>query len=283
MGARDPDDREKPYSRPVPRGIRTPPYERPSPTWSDPQELLDKAKERVKEAKEHKGVIATGVPGYRKSGNLTPNSVIPDKSRKCTEYVYNLSIIYFYVNDRTLILEEQLSPSHEFFIANGVKKIDITKKETGWSVSPSVSAGVGPLDVSISGSYWQTTQRITGTEKSSLEGRTLWLFHIGRLYLCRRAYVKINFEYHYEVCNDGTTRNWVNITYFDHWVYWYEWEEEVFAASKDDEGNFHREESFPSSRHSETLEKNSDSYEVESLDQEEFEDCGPFFPKVTNK
>ena len=106
------------------------------------------------------------------------------------------------------------------------------------------------------------------------------MFHIGRLYLHRLAYLRITYEYHYEVCDDGSTRNWVETTYTDNWYYRYEWVEELVIASRDDEGNFHEVESFRLK--SETVEEDKISYEVDDLNKESFDSPGnwDFFPEV---
>jgi hypothetical protein len=153
LGPREPDARSRPYSRPVPPGIRSAPYHENSGVWRNGRRLLSRAKQQVEKAKIHKGDIGTGVPGYRTMGHLMPGEVVRHEDRKCTKKIYTVSQVYYYVNDKTLILEEQLSPSSEFFIAQGQNTIDIKKTETGWSVSPSVSAGIKGVSVGISGSY----------------------------------------------------------------------------------------------------------------------------------
>ena len=280
LGPREPDARSRPYSRPVPPGIRSAPYHENSGVWRNGRRLLSRAKQQVEKAKKHKGDIGTGVPGYRTMGHLMPGEVVRHEDRKCTEKIYTVSQVYYYVNDKTLILEEQLSPSSEFFIAQGQNTIDIKKTETGWSVSPSVSAGIKGVSVGISGSYWKKTKHITGTGTSELTGRNLWLFHIGRLFLVRKAFVRITYEYHYETCDDGSTRNWVETTITDNWYYGYEWEEELFAASKDDEGNFHRVDGFPATIHRQQMNEERYSYEADGLEPEDFENFGDFFPPI---
>lgn len=283
LGPTAPDDKDKPYSRPVPPGIKSGKHER-TPGWTDGDKLLKAAKKEVERAKKHTGPIGMGIPGLGHIGITSPSKTIRDNARKCTEYVYYFSQRYTYINDRTLILEEQLSPSHEFFVAEGKNEINITKNESGWSVSPSISAGIKGVSVGISGSYWEQTTHIKGKGSSSLKGRHLWLFHVGRLYLVRKAFLRIKYEYHYEVCDDGSTRNWVNTTYTDNWYYWYEWEEELFVASKDDEGNFHKVDDFPTTKHIDKMGEESLSYEADSLDPDSFESPGPdgwdFFPPM---
>jgi len=280
LGPRSPDARSRPYSRPVPPGIRSAPYHENSGVWRNGQRLLSRARQQVEKAKKHKGDIGTGVPGYRTMGHLMPGEVVRHENRKCTEKIYTVSQVYYYVNDRTLILEEQLSPSFEFFVAHGQNTIDIKKTETGWSVSPGVSVGIKGVSVGISGSYWKKTEHITGTGTSELTGRNLWLFHIGRLFLLRKAYLRITYKYHYETCDDGSTRNWVETTATDNWYYGYEWEEELFAASKDDEGNFHRVDGFPATMHRQQMNEERYSYEADGLEPEDFENFGDFFPSI---
>ncbi|OIQ27583.1 MAG: hypothetical protein BM564_12485 [Bacteroidetes bacterium MedPE-SWsnd-G2] len=143
-----------------------------------------------------------------------------------------------------------------------------------------VTAGKGPVEVEVSGKYWEKTTKIKGTGSSSLKGRHLWLFHVGRLYINRKAFLRITYEYHYEVCDDGTTRNWVNISYSDNWHYWYEWQEELFVAHKDDEGNFHRVNAFPLTVNNTTQGGDSESYEVDDLERGRFRNphTEGFFP-----
>lgn len=279
---RDPDDKDKPYSRPIPKGVKGDKGYK-GKVWPDPQELLDSAKAQVKRAKSHKGKIETGVPGYGTRGILFPSetrSTTNAKGVKCKEYVYYLRQRFTYLNDRTLLFEEQLSPSYPFFVAEGKSKIDVTETESGWEVGTKVTAGKGPVEVEVSGKYWEKTTKIKGKGSSSLKGRHLWLFHVGRLYLNRRAFLRITYEYHYEVCDDGTTRNWVNTTYTDNWIYWYDWQEELFVAHKDDEGNFHRVDAFPLTVKNTSQGETSESYEVDDLERGQFRNphSERFFP-----
>jgi len=177
-------------------------------------------------------------------------------------------------------MEEQLSPSFEFFIAKGQSKIDITETASGWEVGGSVSAGVKGVEVGINGKYWQSKKHIKGTSESKLKGRHLWLFHIGQLYLHRMAYLRITYEYHYEVCDDGSTNNWVETKYEDNWYYKYEWREKLVIASRDSEGNFHEVDSFPGK--SETVKEDQITYEADDLTKESFDQPKnwDFFPEV---
>ena len=279
---RDPDARDKPYSRPVPTGLKTPKYDGGNP-WDDADELLDKAKSEVKRAEDHEGEIKSGIPGFTSVGLTKPAKTITTSTAdgvNCTEYVYYFSQRYSYINDRTLLHEEQLSPSYEFFVAEGQSKIDVTETETGWEVAAKASASKGPVEVEVSGKYWEKTTKIKGKGSSSLKGRHLWLFHVGRLFLVRKAFLRIKYEYHYEVCDDGTSRNWVNVTYSDNWMYWYEWQEELFVASKDDEGNFHRVDAFPYTSHTTQQGGETESYEAEDLERRHFRNphSEGFFP-----
>lgn len=92
--------------------------------------------------------------------------------------------------------------------------------------------------------------------------------------------MRITYEYHYETCDDGSTRNWVETTITDNWYYGYEWEEELFAASKDDEGNFHRVDGFPATIHRQQMNEERYSYEADGLEPEDFENFGDFFPPI---
>lgn len=272
LAPRDPDDRDKPYSRPVPTGIKAD-KEHKGTTWKDADKMLDRAKSQVTKAQGHKGPITFGTPGRGTISTSTPSkssSSTTGTGVTCTEQVYRMSVNYFYIADRTLLHEEQLSPSKEFIVAEGESKIDVTETESGWEVEAKASASKGPFEVEVRGKYWEKTTKIKGKGSSKLKGRTLWLFHVGRLYLVRRAFLRIDYEYHYVTCSNGTSRNWVNITYSDNWAYWYEWQEELFVAFKDDEGNFHREDSFPETSNTDTGGAASESYEVNSLDKGNF-------------
>ena len=289
LGPTEAGDNKKPYSRPVPKGIKAPDHHSGG-TISDPKKLLDKAKKDIQTAKDHKGPMKMGIPGFAVLGFPAPAKTIRHHDRKCTEYVYYFNKEYGYINDRTLILEEQISPSHEFTIANSKNVIKVTKTESGWSVSPSVSADVKGVSIGISGSYWETTTHIKGESTSEIRGRALWLFHVGRLYFVREAFVNILYEYHYEICDNGETRNWVETTITDVWRYHYIWEEELFVASRDDEGKFHLFDGFPDTKYtSSRLGGNKTSYEVKDLDPKNFKSPygtskeKGFFPKITKE
>ena len=271
LAPRDPDDTDKPYSRPVPPGIRSPEYYQWL-IWKDIDKMLEDANEQVEKAEGHKGSMVPGIPGHVSIGTTAPYETIITESEDvtCTEKIYYFYQRYNYLSDRSLLHEEQLSPSHEFFVAVGKSKVEFTETQTGWEVETSATAGSGPFEVKISGKYGVTTTHISGKGSSRIRGRTFWLFHVGRLYLVRKAYLGIEYEYHFEVCSDGSSRNWVNTTYTDNWIYWYEWEEELFVASKDDEGNFHRVNAFPNTIHTQKQGEKSKSYEIESLDRDNF-------------
>ncbi|QHI36911.1 hypothetical protein IMCC3317_22810 [Kordia antarctica] len=289
LGPTDPDDKKNPHSRPVPTGIKGPNHEEVPGVWDTGKDLLEEANKEVKRAKAHKGKMTATMPaGPEQIGKMNPHKVIRNNQRGCTEEIYIFYEHYRYIDDRTLVLEEQLSPSHEFFIAKGETKVDITKNESGWSVKPSVSADVKGLSIGIEGSYWKTTSHTTEEGSLNLKGRHLWLFHIGRLYLYRKAFVRIKYEYHYEVCTDGSTRNWVVPTYTDNWHFWYEWEEEIFVTSRDDEGSFHKVDGFPETIHNRNIGGGeSNSYPIDGLESKYFDNYGQkgwdFFPAISKK
>ncbi len=282
LGPRDPDARGQPYSRPVPPGIRTPEFEQ-GKIWKDLDAMLEDANGQIEEAENHMGPIVPGIPGFHSIGATTPGVTFRHyrDGVHCTEKVYYASQYYYYLSDRSLLVEEQLSPSYEFFIAEGETRIKITKTKTGWEIGASAKAGKGPVEVEISGKYGKTTTEIDGKAASNLLGRHLWLFHVGRLYLVRKAYLVIDYKYHYKVCSDGTSSNWVETSYSNNWAYWYEWEEELFVASRDDEGNFHRVEDFPPTKWTKEQNMNIKTSPMESLDSENIIDPNgkDFFPE----
>jgi hypothetical protein len=292
LGPTSPNDKKKPYSRPVPDGIKAPVHEVFPGVWKTSEALLKEAKKEVEKAKAHKGKIKIGVPGTKAIGHLNPHKKVINNQRDCHEEIYMFYQRFRYIDDRTLVMEEQLAPSHKFFIAKGESEVNITKDESGWSVTPSAALDTKKgFSIGIEGSYWKKTTKTLEKGSSKLKGRILWLFHIGRLYLHRKAFVRIKYEYHYEVCKDGSTRNWVETTFTDNWHYWYEWEEELLVASKDDEGNFHRVPEFPHTTHSRNVsgehDKDEQSYEVEGLEAKYFDNFGlrgwDFFPAISTK
>lgn len=264
----DPDDKNTPYSRPIPPGIRTPEHDQGS-RWKDIDKLLEDAREQVEKAKDYKGPIVPGIPGYSSMGTTTPHKTITTTTidLTCTEKIYYFYQKYFYVNDRTLLYEEQLSPSHPFSVGRADSKIDFTITETGLEVVASATGGKGSLEFGVSVKYWDISTKISGKASSRLRGRDFWLFHVGRLYLVRKAYLEIEYEYHYRVCSDGTSRTWVNTAYTNNSAYWYEWEEELFVAFKDDEDNFHRINAFPNTIHTEKQGEKRKSNDMENLDR----------------
>jgi hypothetical protein len=250
---------------------------------------LKEAKKEVERARAHRGPVKVGIPGTKAIGALNAHKTIVNNQRGCREEIHVFYQRLRYIDDRTLVMEEQLSPSHEFFIAKGESEVNITKTESGWSVTPSAAVDTKKgFSIGIEGSYWKKTSKTLEKGSSKLKGRHLWLFHIGRLYLHRKAFVRIEYKYHYEVCRDGSTRNWVETKFTDNWYYWYEWEEELLVASKDDEGNFHRVPEFPLTTHSREISgKENLSYEVEALESKHFENYGlkgwDFFPAISTK
>ncbi|MEM7101860.1 MAG: hypothetical protein AAF502_01940 [Bacteroidota bacterium] len=275
----DPDDRDAPYSRPVPSGIRGDDYEQGS-FWRDAEALRDQARRNVQAANRVTGHPSPGDPGYGDIGLLTPGETNYDPRNGCTDYVYVLQEIYPYWADVTLVHEEQLSPSSEYLVAHGTTEINITQHTSSWEVGFSAGVGVRGLSIGVNSKYGESTTHITGTTVSRFMGRQVWFFHIGRLHLHRKAYLLITYTYHYQVCEDGSTSNWVEIKYEDNWYYAYKWTETMVMASRDNDGNFHEIETIPLT--SSIVEEDHYSYEAESLDQDEFTNPGAtdFFPEV---
>ncbi|MDC8004320.1 IPT/TIG domain-containing protein [Aureisphaera galaxeae] len=281
LDPRDPKDRNKPYSRPVPPGI-DPPESEERKYWKDMDALLEDAREQDTIANNYEGPIVPGIPGYPSMSTTTPwkTSYFFKGNVPCREDIYYFYQRYDYLDDRTLLFEEQLSPSFEFFIAEGDSKIEFTKTTDHWEYGATAKIGKGPLEIEVNGKNWTTTIKIDGKGSSKLRGRHLWLFHIGRLYLVRKAYLSVEYEYHYEVCENGTPKTWVVTSYRDHWAYWYDWEEEIVVAFKDDEGNFHRMDAFPTTIRTEKQSEKIESYTIDSLDVKNFKDpdVEDFFP-----
>ena len=272
----DPNDDDVPYSRPIPDGLKSNDYEIGNAWRTD--EIFDAIQRRIDLAREHDGHPGSGVPGYPTIGFLSPAEVNEDEGTGCTEYVYYTYETFNYLNDWTLVHEEQLSPSVEKVITEGQSSVDLKEHTVSWEVEGSAGVSVGPISLGVTGRYGESHTSITGSISHSLVGTQVWFFHIGRLYLHRRGFVRVQYKYKYVVCDDGSTMNFVFPSYEDHWHYRYVWEEEIVLATRDDEGNFHQVSSIPMG--SSIPESRHYSYEADGLDHRHFRQPGDFYPEV---